>query len=181
MSDKVEVPYGSVYEGKECVKCGSTLRYARSKRCVPCQCKAKREAHKKDYEERNRLNINKYHSDRKENYTDISWRINIAYRNSRQRSIKRGSPFNITKEYLEELYETQGGKCAVSGRIFVLDMSDEFKTHPDAPSLDKVNPSLGYTKGNVRFVTYQVNSALNQFGESKLLELCKSILENNNE
>lgn len=176
MSDSIT--RGATHQGKVCRKCGSTLRYVVSKRCVPCQIRLSKEGYKRAYAERNKNNIERYHANKQENHTDISWRVNIAYRNARQRSMKFGRPFNITKEYLQELYFEQGCKCPISGRDFVLTLSEEFKTHPDSPSLDRVDNDKGYVQGNVRFVTYQVNTALNQFGEDSLIELCKNILEN---
>lgn len=53
---------------------------------------------------------------------------------------------------------------------------ETLKIHPDSPSLDKVVPELGYTKGNVRFVTYHVNVCLLDMGEDILRDLCEDII-----
>jgi hypothetical protein len=49
--------------------------------------------------------------------------------------------------------------------------------HPtkNSPSLDKIIPKLGYVRGNVRVVCYQVNMALGEYGEEKLIEMCKRV------
>ena len=85
--------------------------------------------------------------------------------------------YNLTKEYLIALWEEQNGCCAVSGRKFDLRKPPKGKcVRANSPSLDRVNSRKGYVKGNVRFVCYQVNTALNQYGEKALIALCEDIL-----
>lgn len=93
------------------------------------------------------------------------------------RSRKLKVSFNLDLEYLINLWEEQDGCCSISGRVF-----DERKPSAyrqpwaNAPSLDRIEPVKGYVKGNVRFVCYQVNTALHSFGEESLISLCKDIL-----
>lgn len=85
--------------------------------------------------------------------------------------------FNLDKEYLIGLWEEQEGCCALSGRVFDLKRPRKNETvRANAPSLDRIKPNKGYVKGNVRFVCYQVNTALNEYGEEALLNLCKDVL-----
>jgi hypothetical protein len=50
------------------------------------------------------------------------------------------------------------------------------KTNPFAPSIDRINPSIGYTKDNIRLVCASVNFALNEFGEDIFRKICKAYL-----
>lgn len=89
-------------------------------------------------------------------------------------------PFNLTIEYLINLWELQDGRCAISGRCFDLSRPSENETvKANAPSLDRIEPKKGYVQDNVRFVCYQVNTALNEYGEEELLKLCKDIMNFN--
>lgn len=88
--------------------------------------------------------------------------------------------FNLTTEFLINLWEEQEGRCAISGRKFDLARPRENETvRANAPSLDRIEPSKGYTKGNVRLVCYQVNTALNEYGREALLSLCNDIVKYN--
>jgi hypothetical protein len=93
------------------------------------------------------------------------------------RSKVQSLEFNLTPKFLIELWESQEGLCAISGRKFDLQRPEKIETvKANAPSLDRIDSNKGYLKGNVRFVCYQVNTALNAYGEQALLSLCKDIL-----
>lgn len=96
---------------------------------------------------------------------------------AKNRSKKANIPFNLDEDFLVELWDQQNGKCAVSGREFDLSRPTETTVIATAPSLDRIVPKQGYTKGNIRLVCYQVNTALNEYGLAALVELCKDILE----
>lgn len=96
---------------------------------------------------------------------------------AKHRALVQGIKFNIDTEFLINIWERQNGCCAISGRVFDLSRPDKHACKQNAPSLDKINPEEGYVKGNVRFVCYQVNTALNEYGEESLIALCKDILK----
>lgn len=86
-------------------------------------------------------------------------------------------PFDITENHLYSVYENQGGKCAISGRQMTLGKPESGLPDKDAMSIDRVIPSLGYTKGNVRFVTHQVNIAKGRYGDKDLIQLALDIVK----
>lgn len=108
--------------------------------------------------------------------TDAHARISSAKSKAKIRAEKKGVPFNLTTEYLEELYKAQGGRCIISGKEFQLIKGKS----PNGPSLDRIIPELGYVAGNVRWVTCDVSCALNEYGFEPLLKLCIQILKHNN-
>lgn len=63
--------------------------------------------------------------------------------------------------YLKELWDSQEGRCALSGMEMTLPVNttafDRDKHNPWKASLDRIDCSKGYLKGNVRFVTSMAN------------------------
>lgn len=82
----------------------------------------------------------------------------------RFRARKNNVPFDIDIEYLE-LIATD--KCPILGTYFDwgLDGKGNGKTRP---SLDKIIPELGYTKGNVAFISTWANTIKNDATEKEL-------------
>lgn len=95
---------------------------------------------------------------------------------AKNRAKTKRVPFDIGGAYLSELWDEQNGKCAVSGMEMDLIMSEKYLTNPQAPSVDRIIPSKGYVKGNVRIVCYQVNMALSEYGEEQLMKMCRAIV-----
>jgi hypothetical protein len=78
---------------------------------------------------------------------------------------------DIDKDYLESIWT---GKCAISG-IDILHKSKDKKTDMFSASLDRIDSSKGYIKGNVQFVALGVNYAKNGFTNEETLEFIKAI------
>lgn len=53
------------------------------------------------------------------------------------------------------------------------------QVNPNAPSVDRIVPSLGYVQGNVRLITYHVNVALAEFGLGSLIKLSEDVIDFN--
>lgn len=83
---------------------------------------------------------------------------------ARTRSRNKGTYFALDG-FAEELQRRiDAGRCEISGVDF--DLSPGRK--PNSPSLDRINPSLGYTPENVRVICHALNAALGDWGESGL-------------
>ncbi len=54
-----------------------------------------------------------------------------------------------------------------------------YKTHrnPYQASLDRIDNSKGYIKGNVRFVALIFNYARNDFSDEQVLDFCQKVTE----
>mgnify|MGYP003520333478 CR=1 FL=1 len=83
--------------------------------------------------------------------------------------------YDIAGAYLLKLWLEQDGCCAVSGEEFDLSRPEDGLANWNAPSLDRIVPALGYTKGNVRLVCYQINAAMQHYGTEHFLKLCKLV------
>jgi hypothetical protein len=71
------------------------------------------------------------------------------------------------------------GKCQKTGLLFNLTAHANYRVHPFAPSLDRIDPKKGYVKGNVQIVVWAYNSARNQWGDDVLLTLARAIVDAN--
>lgn len=80
---------------------------------------------------------------------------------------RRGMSFNLTIEYLWELFHSQGGLCALTGEPIYLDSN---------ASVDRIDNTKGYDVGNVWWTTKTANRLKNNYSMEELLHLCKKIL-----
>ena len=94
---------------------------------------------------------------------------------AKNRAKEKSVSFNLTHEHLIELWETNLGCCAVTGRVLELQQSDKGSVHMNAPSLDRIEPKKGYVQGNVRIVTYMLNMAMGEYGLDELRKLAKDL------
>jgi hypothetical protein len=96
--------------------------------------------------------------------------FNRIKRKSKERN--RNYEFNITIEYLWELFEKQNKKCAASG----LDISFP-KTCDDMLkrlniSVDRIDKNKGYIKENIRLVKPDINIMKNRLDNNLFLKYC---------
>ena len=95
---------------------------------------------------------------------------------ARTRAKKLGVPFDLDVEFLIERFQV--GACEVTGIPFVFSGGDggSKKVHPYSPSLDRIEPSKGYTKGNVRVVTYIYNIARSEYSDEQVLAFARALV-----
>lgn len=103
-----------------------------------------------------------------------------ALSNARKRAKKRKVPFQIDREYLLELYNLQSGKCYYSNiPLHVVKEESESVHDQYKMTLDCIDPSLGYVRGNVVWCSYCVNSFKLNMSKDEMIKICISILQNN--
>jgi hypothetical protein len=69
---------------------------------------------------------------------------------AKQRAKKKGLQFDLKVEDLYPVYDT----CPILGVKLVAGTG---KVCPSSPTLDKIDPTLGYVKGNVRVISNKAN------------------------
>lgn len=69
---------------------------------------------------------------------------------------KRGLEFDISEDYLSELHREQNGRCYYSNIEFTY--TTDFR-NPTFPSIDRIDSSKGYVRGNVVLCAYWINTA----------------------
>ena len=120
--------------------------------------------------------------------TDIGWRqkclnypnimFGRAVANARSRALKKGLPFDLTRDEIMDMFEEQGGRCYYSDIKLNVVKSDASRTHdPLKMSLDCVDSTLGYVKGNVVWCAYCVNALKLKMSKESMIDICRAIVK----
>lgn len=114
----------------------------------------------------NPSSLNPYN--RRDQYTPFRY----YFRNAK----KRLKDFNLTLEYLKQLWEEQKGICPYTGIQLCL---AEYKANHNNPiytaSLDRIDSSKGYIIGNVQFISTAINYMKNTMSHKETINFCKII------
>jgi hypothetical protein len=94
-----------------------------------------------------------------------------------ERASNNGFECSIDVKYLEELFSKQDGKCAISGVPLKFERYKEI--HKSTASLDRIDNSLGYVRGNVQWVHKDVNMARGSMSQESFIKMCKIIAQYN--
>ena len=80
----------------------------------------------------------------------------ISYVNGPRHTSRTTDPFDLTPDFLEEMFSKQGGRCAWTGVTLTTEVnSDRLRI----ATLDRLDNSRGYTKDNVVLVCKAANQA----------------------
>lgn len=88
---------------------------------------------------------------------------------------KKEIPFDITTEYLASIWT---GQCAVSGLPLVPQQRSQGMPSFWSPSIDRIDPTKGYVRGNVRFVLMAVNAFKHDGTDADMLRVAAAIIAN---
>jgi hypothetical protein len=135
-------------------------KYNKEKRCKQCNIKN--------------------HQKRRDNHTHkqvIQTIITTSKASAKKRSKNGGRKecgiHKITIEDIEELYEIQEGKCALSGQELSFTYNDL-----NIISIDRIDSDKGYTKDNIQLTTSIVNQAKSNLSDEVFQEMCINVAEN---
>lgn len=127
--------------------------------CKECKSKAESERRSRNLEFYRARDRESYHKNRdKEILSMKRYRKNLKetnyfkyfIMNKKKSMLKAGIPWNLDEGYLRELFT---GVCPVFGcAIHVGGVKDDYKAE-----LDRLVPSKGYVKGNVRWISSRAN------------------------
>lgn len=102
------------------------------------------------------------------------------FKKIKSNALRRNIEFLITSKYLNDLYITQSKKCALTGvYIFLTPKNIRINHHINTASLDRIDSSLGYVEGNVRWVHKVINQFISDFSDGEVFYLCSLLLQNN--
>jgi len=111
----------------------------------------------------NKENISKYSNNRVDEYTD--------FREYMRRANKRDKVVDLDLPYLKELWELQDGKCAYTKvKLEHPTAMQSTERYNYMSSLDRIDNSKGYIKGNVQYVSVSVNWLKNRMDDNHLAE-----------
>jgi predicted HicB family RNase H-like nuclease len=106
-------------------------------------------------------------------------RLSSIFWASKQNAKKRNLDHNIDLEYIKELFNTQQSLCYYTNKEMFIDTRTK-KNNEDSVSLDRVDSSKGYIKGNVVLCRWVVNRIKNDLSTNKFFEIIKEIYKFNN-
>jgi len=165
MANALDLPQG-VYLGtdkrwyKECPSCGELQSYLRRNYAIGSynenkECKGCSNAHP-------------------ENNNHKGWIKGILrhsfYGKYRTQAAIRNLTWEIDEEYLADLLIDQDYKCALSGWDI-----DAMNVNKNSASLDRIDSTKGYVKGNVQWVHKMVNMCKQQYTQEQFVSMCISI------
>lgn len=112
--------------------------------------------------------------DVKDQYSPFRYFIKKAKERQKHHKNKKFKYFNITLEYLLELWENQKGICPYTKvKMNLPESVDATRNSPKCASLDRIDPSKGYIKGNVQFITQFVNLGKNKYPSEEIYQFFK--------
>ena len=88
----------------------------------------------------------------------------------------RKKEFSLSIEYLQELWVKQGGRCAISG--LPIELINKRRFAGQSASLDRIDSSKGYTKGNVQWVDVRINFMKLRMSTEEFVEMCRIVVKN---
>lgn len=93
----------------------------------------------------------------------------------RAKAVQRNKGEVISTDALELLWNTQGGKCALTGWDMTMELGQG--SVPTNCSIDRINSSRGYEVGNVQLVCRVANVAKSNLSLGDFITLCRSVVE----
>ena len=90
---------------------------------------------------------------------------------ARERAKKKDLPFDLTAEWGEA---TWTGRCALTDLPFLIGQRGS-GPKPRSPSIDRIEPALGYVRSNCRFILHAVNALKQDGTDQEMLEVAMAI------
>lgn len=116
-------------------------------------------------------------------YKDIT-PFNSMFSVIKRRCIQKNLEFDLDMEYLKHLYyEVQKERCAISNvemKLPIRRRNNYEDKNIYAASIDRIDNSKGYTKGNIQFTVLGVNYMRNTFLTEDAQTLIKDIVKEYN-
>lgn len=103
-----------------------------------------------------------------------------ALRAAKRRAAKKHLPFGIELSDIISQYSSQSGRCFYSGIDMNISKKSKELHDPYKMTLDCKDPTIGYTKDNVVFCIYCINSFKQKMTQLEIKEICKKVIEYSN-
>lgn len=142
--------------------------------CKPCEAAYAREWRKRNRNYKGSGKISKYSIEERKILSCISSKIIGCKSNAKKRD--KNIEFTIDREQIFGLYKKQKGLCALSGMELSIEPGSLWGL-----SIDKIDPSKGYTLDNVQLLCWAVNRAKGEMNQSEFIQMCRLITEKCND
>jgi hypothetical protein len=125
-------------------------------------------------EVKDKINKKRGHSNggKRDQYTPFRWYMKVITSRCKTSDKSKVNNYNVDIEYIKEIWDQQDGKCALTNIPIVLRTHTNVinkKADPYSASIDRIDNSKGYIKGNIRFVSLIVNYAKNAWKDEDLI------------
>ena len=150
------------FTGRPCHKGHVTHRYTASGTCALCAHARFKEFGQKPQDPAQRSQaLKKWNSGEKARIAKQRWKEKSPKRawavyavgGAKDRARRLGLPFDLDKDYVAAIIPDA---CPVFGTPFLFIGGK--RTRPDSPTIDRVQPSKGYVKGNVAVISMRANA-----------------------
>ena len=103
--------------------------------------------------------------------------VNKTYYTSLQKKAEeRNLPFEVSIEYLDDLYKKQNKKCALTGiEIYIRYNHGKQRLDHNDGSLDRIDSSKGYIEGNVQWVHKWINIMKWNLTQENFIKMCELV------
>lgn len=102
--------------------------------------------------------------------------MNQLVLNAKHRAKANSEPFDLDREWAEDVLARQGYRCAVTGLLLTLDPPlAGRRVNYMSPSLDRVDNAAYYTKDNTRVVCWLYNLWKAELSDEEVLEFAKAV------
>jgi len=132
-----------------------------------------------------KIRVRRVTENRRKYFCTPKGRAYQIFNNARQRAKKRDIEFTINLAWVQDRVEA--GFCQVTGLDLeiknIKQYGKEMNAQPFGPTLDRKNPSLGYTEDNTQVVVAVYNYAKMHWSHEDVVIMASALLrkENNNE
>lgn len=158
--EAISLGKSTYFTGKPCKHGHIAERRVSTKTCVQCAKEIHHVKDRDDYRNPNNTFFRQFHA-------------------RRQSAIKHGIPFSIT---FEELYKPE--HCPILGVKLNYGCSDfsngKQSRDPCKASIDKLDPELGYVRGNVFIISWRANTLKSNMTIDELEKILDYMKRNNN-
>lgn len=112
------------------------------------------------------------HSAHRDEFSPFRYTLNSVKR--------RDLEIDINLEYLKEIWQTQNGVCPYTGISLTLPEANNIKIINicERASLDRIDSSKGYIKGNVQFISTPINYMKSTMSHEETLNFLNVVVKN---
>ena len=97
-------------------------------------------------------------------------RINRSHSRAQRHNFKH----DLGLIYITDLWLEQKGRCSMTNMIMSFDSGDHNQKNHLGCSIDRIDSSKGYVKGNVRLLTHWANNAMNTWDDALFEQMIKA-------
>lgn len=100
-----------------------------------------------------------------------------SLKKARVRAIKRSVPFDLDKDFIIKLFEEQKESCYYSGVKLNMVKRGKHLNDPFKMTLDCIEPSKGYVKGNVVWCAFCINAFKQKMSIEQMVDICSGVIK----